>query len=107
MPFYRDEKFGLYHMRGSGLPPACVGPRLEGDEGTFGGRASSSCCRPSVALCDFPTGPNGETCSDPVCEHHRRRIDFQTDLCWRHAASAETFKAPPGDLFHGKPGGKS
>ena len=73
MPWYRNHKLGVYHMRGSKLPAPCGELMLlEGQQVT--------CLFPSDYLCDGP-GPARRTCDRPLCGAHATQTGPDKHLC--------------------------
>lgn len=80
MPWYRSEKLGVFHMRGSKLPKPCgeelghsLGPHVRLTPAVL-------CLAPSEFLCDGP-GKGGRTCDRPLCAAHATQTGPNKHLC--------------------------
>jgi hypothetical protein len=80
MVWYRMHGM-MVHMRGTKLPPACVG-RIESTNQIA---PSMRCMAPSSYLCDWPV-EGGKTCDAPLCDAHATEVGKDRHYCPRHLA---------------------
>lgn len=77
MPFYRF-KFGVIHMKGRNLPPAC---REAVGVLTSDGQPMQICGAMSEFLCDGAAAGHRGTCDRPLCEAHATQVGPNSHLC--------------------------
>lgn len=76
MPWYRNDKLGYFHMRGTKLPAPC-GEQLQLDGKLV------VCAYPSEFLCDGPRRDARGTCDRPLCVRHATQVGPNSHLCPR------------------------
>lgn len=74
MPWYRiDGRAVHFRMAESKAPLHCRAP-VNG----------KPCCGMSTALCDWPVGDEGHTCSMPICREHANQVGKDLHYCPKH-----------------------